>query len=57
MFAEDPRSVRLNPDEFSIHDVTGALKKYFRDLPDPLMTQKLYKEWIDKAGETNNTNS
>ena len=57
MFAEDPRSVRLNPEEFSIHDVTGALKKYFRDLPDPLMTQKLYKEWIDKAGETNDTNS
>ncbi|XP_072040365.1 arf-GAP with Rho-GAP domain, ANK repeat and PH domain-containing protein 1-like isoform X2 [Amphiura filiformis] len=52
MFAEDPRGVRLNPEDYTIHDVTGALKKYFRELPDPLMTQKLYKEWIDKAGET-----
>lgn len=35
-------------EEFSheIHVVTGVLKQYLRELPDPLLTRVLYDEWI-----------
>ena len=45
-FIEDPRTARL-VEEYSVHDVTGALKKFFRELPDPLLTSKLYKQWTE----------
>ncbi|XP_071786408.1 uncharacterized protein [Asterias amurensis] len=45
-FSEDPRTARL-VEEYSVHDVTGALKKFFRELPDPLLTSKLYKQWTE----------
>ncbi|KAG9338827.1 hypothetical protein JZ751_025264 [Albula glossodonta] len=31
--------------------VTGALKSYLRELPEPLMTYDLYNEWFRAAGE------
>uniref|UniRef100_A0A8C9EV47 Rho-GAP domain-containing protein n=1 Tax=Pavo cristatus TaxID=9049 RepID=A0A8C9EV47_PAVCR len=31
------------------HAVAGALKSYLRELPEPLMTFKLYDEWIKVA--------
>ena len=38
-------------DEFlvDIHCVAGALKQYVRELPEPLMTFKLYDEWMNAA--------
>lgn len=29
--------------------LTGALKQYLRELPEPLMTSKLYNEWIQAS--------
>uniref|UniRef100_H3D5X3 SH3 domain binding protein 1 n=1 Tax=Tetraodon nigroviridis TaxID=99883 RepID=H3D5X3_TETNG len=39
--------------EFSMdpHAVAGALKCYLRELPEPLMTFDLYKDWFKAAGE------
>lgn len=36
-----------------IHAVAGALKQYLRELPDPLLTQKLFDDWLNciKYGE------
>jgi hypothetical protein len=31
------------------HVVAGALKLYLRELPEPLMTYKLYPEWMIAA--------
>ena len=50
-FIEDPRSARLK-EEYSVHDVTGALKKFFRELPDPLLTSRLYQKWTEVACES-----
>uniref|UniRef100_A0A3B4TY26 SH3-domain binding protein 1 n=1 Tax=Seriola dumerili TaxID=41447 RepID=A0A3B4TY26_SERDU len=33
------------------HAVAGALKCYFRELPEPLMTSELYNDWFKAAGE------
>ena len=30
--------------------LSALLKKFFRELPDPILTSKLYKLWIDAAG-------
>ncbi|KAK9470204.1 rho GTPase [Dipodascopsis tothii] len=40
-----------NPDYFhrDIHVVAGALKQYFRELPDPLLTRELYNDFISAA--------
>ncbi|ODQ50564.1 RhoGAP-domain-containing protein [Saitoella complicata NRRL Y-17804] len=52
MFDEDAENVVLNsPDDFfgDINGVTGALKSFFRELPDPLSTNTLYPEFIQAA--------
>ncbi|KAK9877230.1 hypothetical protein WA026_016977 [Henosepilachna vigintioctopunctata] len=36
-FAEDAWAVQITNDKFSEHDVATALKRFFRDLPEPLM--------------------
>ena len=40
-----------NPEDFShdINSVTSALKLFFRELPDPLLTHELYPELIEAA--------
>ena len=37
--------------EADIHAVAGLLKKYFRELPDPLFTNELYLSFVDGMGE------
>jgi len=32
------------------HTISGCLKMYLRELPDPLLTQQLYKDWMTAAG-------
>ncbi|XP_034187751.1 rho GTPase-activating protein 44 isoform X2 [Osmia lignaria lignaria] len=36
------------------HVIAGALKSYLRELPEPLLTHKLYSEWMAAAKITNN---
>ncbi len=43
----DARGVVIDPDVFTIHDVTGTLKQFFRSLPDPLLTHRLYQSFIN----------
>ena len=37
---------KLNPNSFRAHLYSGLLKKFLRDLPDPLLTKELYDNWI-----------
>ena len=42
----DARGVQLDPEDYTVHDVTGTLKQFFRSLPDPLMTHQFYSAFI-----------
>jgi hypothetical protein len=54
LFDSDPHDAALDfrrPDNFhhDINSVAGLLKQFFRDLPDPLLTQARYQEFIKAA--------
>ena len=49
--SSDARGVQINPESYSVHDVTGALKDFFKCLPDPLLTHQLYPSFISAMGE------
>jgi hypothetical protein len=55
-FNQDPRSVMINEDAYGIHDVTGVLKQFFRTLPDPLFTHKLYQAFLQASLMTDHEN-
>ena len=38
-------------EDADIHAVTGVLKLYFRELPEPLFTDKQYKSFIQTVGK------
>ena len=38
-----------------IHAVAGLLKRYFRELPDPLFTEELYTSFVQGLGEEGNS--
>lgn len=43
--------------EADIHAVAGLLKKYFRELPDPLFTNALYLNFVQGMGKYDVLNS
>lgn len=43
----DPESVCL--DNYPIHTITGLVKRWLRELPDPLMTYALYNDFLHAA--------
>jgi len=45
----DVRSLVLKLDDYQIHDVANALKRFFRSLDSPLLTDELYSLWINAA--------
>ncbi|XP_072930804.1 arf-GAP with Rho-GAP domain, ANK repeat and PH domain-containing protein 2 [Epargyreus clarus] len=45
-FRRDAWSVHLSPGEHSEHDVAGVLKRFFRDLPEPLIPQDVHHALI-----------
>ncbi|XP_038624955.1 arf-GAP with Rho-GAP domain, ANK repeat and PH domain-containing protein 1 isoform X3 [Tachyglossus aculeatus] len=47
---QDARSVRLKEGEQHVDDVSSALKRFFRDLPDGLFTRTLGRAWLDATG-------
>lgn len=53
MFDESSESVDLlNPQKYGIsdiHSVSGVLKLYFQELPDPLLTRELHSQFIQAA--------
>eukprot|EP00794_Sanderia_malayensis_P009068 gene9068-10036_t len=50
--AFDAGIVDLNEFENDVHAVTGVLKQYLRELPDPLLTHELYEDWIKASNIT-----
>jgi len=42
-------SVALTREDYSEHDVAGALKRFMRTLEDPLLTSKFREQWISAA--------
>ena len=50
----DPSKVDFrNPEHFyqDVNSVASALKQFFRELPDPVLTYELYDEFIEAASE------
>lgn len=43
-FISDPNSVKL--ENYPIHTITGILKQWLRELPDPLMTSAQYNDFL-----------
>lgn len=41
--------------ETDIHAVAGLLKRYFRELPDPLFTDELYLNFVQALGKYSGT--
>lgn len=48
---DNPELEFLDPAQFfyEINNVTGLLKQFFRDLPDPLLTSEHYSSFIAAA--------
>ncbi|XP_065668286.1 arf-GAP with Rho-GAP domain, ANK repeat and PH domain-containing protein 1 isoform X2 [Hydra vulgaris] len=52
MFNQDAANVRLSFDECSdVHAVASLLKQYLRQLPEPLLTNELYNDFISNSYE------
>ncbi|ODN03250.1 Arf-GAP with Rho-GAP domain, ANK repeat and PH domain-containing protein 2, partial [Orchesella cincta] len=49
-FKTDAWSVQLKEKDLTAHDVAGTLKRFFRTLPEPLVTVRLYNTWIKTSG-------
>lgn len=41
----------VNLDDYNIHVIASVLKQWLRELPSPLMTFELYKEFLRAMGE------
>lgn len=46
----DPSTVKL--ENFPIHAITGVLKQWLRELPEPLMTFAQYGDFLRAVGES-----
>lgn len=42
-------------EDYPIHTVTGLVKQWLRELPDPLMTFMHYNDFLHAVGEGDNT--
>lgn len=51
LFRQDAWAVQLSRQEFSEYDVASVLKRFFRDLPEPLLTSKLHPRLCDTSCE------
>lgn len=47
---QDARSVHLKEGEQHVDDVSSALKRFLRDLPDGLFTQAQRLAWLEASG-------
>ena len=51
-FNQDARGVVIDTEDFTVHDVAGALKDFFKNLPDPLLTHHLHPMFIGIMSKT-----
>ncbi|XP_053318529.1 arf-GAP with Rho-GAP domain, ANK repeat and PH domain-containing protein 3 [Spea bombifrons] len=49
-FRKDARNVKLRISDNFIEDVTDVLKRFFRELDDPIFTTELHPKWKEAAG-------
>nr|XP_018909007.1 PREDICTED: arf-GAP with Rho-GAP domain, ANK repeat and PH domain-containing protein 1 [Bemisia tabaci] len=49
-FRQDAWGVQLSRQEYSEYDVAGVLKRFFRDLPEPLLSNQLHKFLCSATG-------
>ncbi|XP_042320700.1 arf-GAP with Rho-GAP domain, ANK repeat and PH domain-containing protein 3 isoform X2 [Sceloporus undulatus] len=54
-FRRDARNVKLRISDNFIEDVTDVLKRFFRELEDPVFTTYLHPQWKEAAGITQKT--
>lgn len=55
MFFPDPNTVCL--EDYPIHTVTGLVKQWLRELPEPLMTFNHYNDFLHAVGEFKSTST
>lgn len=55
LFRQDAWAVQLSRQEFSEYDVASVLKRFFRDLPEPLLTSKLHASLCETSCEPDET--
>ena len=53
-FDQDCRSLVINPEVFTVHDVTGVFKRFLRALPQSLLTTELHSKFISTVGLEHN---
>ncbi|XP_044129972.1 arf-GAP with Rho-GAP domain, ANK repeat and PH domain-containing protein 3 isoform X1 [Bufo gargarizans] len=51
-FRKDARNVKLRISDNFIEDVTDVLKRFFRELDDPIFTTELHPQWKEAAEHT-----
>lgn len=50
-FRKDARNVKLRISENFVEDVTDVLKRFFRELDDPIFTTERHPQWREAAGK------
>lgn len=51
MFGQDAWAVQLTRNDYTEYDVASVLKRFFRDLPESLLTSELYPQLRDIVGK------
>ena len=51
LFRQDAWSVQLTRQEYTEYDVSSVLKRFLRDLPEPLLTIELHSQLCEIAGD------
>ena len=51
LYCADYLKAQMIAFDTDIHAVAGLLKRYFRELPDPLFTDALYMNFVQALGE------
>lgn len=50
LFRQDAWAVQLTRQEYTEYDVSSVLKRFLRDLPEPLLTTELHSQLCEIAG-------
>ena len=51
LFRKDSWSVQLTRQDYTEYDVSSVLKRFLRELPEPLLTKELHSQLCEIAGD------